>query len=288
MLPDNFESALYLPFNNSSLRAEFEFLTPDADHLCSDLGSFGVWLVLRGNYLLLDETTGELLASLPAQVNSEFESLFIGRWRGQACRVAVYPKDVALPDGVVAVDVMADDPQLSISLLSLATLARQLWRWHRHSCYCSNCGGLMDYVAGEWGRKCRQCHMIHYPHVHPCMIVLITRGDEVLLTRKSNWVAGRYGLVAGFMEPGECLEETVAREVMEETGITVKNLRYVGSQAWPFPSQLMLGFTAEYDAGDIVVDHSELEDARWFNRNELPLLPSKRSIARFLLDNYLK
>lgn len=109
----------------------------------------------------------------------------------------------------------------------------------------------------------------------------------MLLTRKANWVAGRYGLVAGFVEPGECLEETVVREVMEETGIVVKNIRYVGSQSWPFPSQIMTGFVADYAGGEIQVDMTELEDARWFSRDELPLLPARRSIARFLLDHHL-
>jgi NAD+ diphosphatase len=120
------------------------------------------------------------------------------------------------------------------------------------------------------------------------VIVVVRRNDEVLLVRKAEWVAGRYGLVAGFLDMGECLEEAVVREVMEETGIRIKNLRYVGSQSWPFPSQLMAGYVADYDGGDIVIETKELEDARWFPVDALPLLPPKRSIARYLIDTFAK
>jgi NAD+ diphosphatase len=109
----------------------------------------------------------------------------------------------------------------------------------------------------------------------------------VLLTRKAVWPPGRYSLVAGFLDFGECLEEAVVREVLEETGVLVNNVRYVGSQSWPFPSQLMAGFTAEYVSGEVVVEEKELEDARWFPLTALPALPPKRSIARYLLDNFL-
>ena len=182
---------------------------------------------------------------------------------------------------------MTDEPEISIALLSLAALGQQMVRWQKNSQHCSACGAEMSFLAGEWGRECQGCARQHYPHIHPCIIVLIHRGDEVLLTRAAHWVAGRYGLVAGFVEPGECLEETVVREVKEETGIDIKNIRYVGSQAWPFPSQIMTGFTAEYAGGEVQVDTHELEDARWFARDDLPPLPSKRSISRFLIDHYL-
>jgi NAD+ diphosphatase len=116
----------------------------------------------------------------------------------------------------------------------------------------------------------------------------VKRGNEFLLTRKSVWPAGRYSLVAGFLDFGESLEECVQREVKEETGIEVRNIRYVGSQNWPFPSQLMAGFIAEYAGGEIAVDHEELEDARWFCVNAMPAsLPAERSIARWIIDSYV-
>jgi len=117
---------------------------------------------------------------------------------------------------------------------------------------------------------------------------LVRRGDQFLLVRKKEWATGRYGLVAGFLDMSESLEECAAREVLEETGIRVKNVRYVGSQCWPFPSQLMAGFVAEYEGGEVTVDTKELEDARWFSRDALPDgLPPHRSIARWIIEKYM-
>ena len=116
--------------------------------------------------------------------------------------------------------------------------------------------------------------------------MLVRRGNELLLTRKAEWVSGRYSLVAGFLDFGESLEECAIREVREETSIEVCNVRYVGSQNWPFPAQLMAGFVADYVSGDICVDLHELEDARWFPSDALPLLPASRSIARWIIDNF--
>jgi len=134
------------------------------------------------------------------------------------------------------------------------------------------------------GKKCVACSYSHYPHIHPCAIVLVERPGEVLLVRKPAWPEGRYSLVAGFLEFGECLEETVTREVAEETGVTVEGIEYVGSQCWPFPSQLMAGFRARYKDGKVRPDLDELEDARWFPLSALPVLPPRRSISRFLID----
>lgn len=282
MFPEFYPSTLYLPFNAQSLKTEFKFLTPDHEQ---PIKSDDVWLVLQAGCLLIDASTRSLPSKHPEQADSE--PVFIGLWHGQACRVVSLPAAAVIPSGWLAVDLMADNPEIPLALLSLAVLGQQMVRWQKNSQCCSACGGPMFYIVGAWGRECCSCGRQHYPHIHPCIIVLIYRGDEVLLTRAAHWVPGRYGLVAGFVEPGECLEETVVREVKEETGLEVKNIRYIGSQAWPFPSQIMTGFVAEYAGGELQVDTTELEDARWFPCDDLPQLPSKRSIARFLLDHYL-
>jgi NAD+ diphosphatase len=283
MYPEFYESTLYLPFNAQSLKDEFKFLTPDHDET---IKTDDLWLVFQEGRLLVDESTRSMPSNRPEQVN--YAPVFIGLWQGKACRVVTLSSAVPAPSGLVPIDLMADNPDITLSLLSLAALGQQMVRWQKNSQHCSACGGSMSYLTGQWGRECGTCARQHYPHIHPCIIVLITRGDEVLLTRAPHWVAGRYGLVAGFVEPGECLEETLVREVKEETGIKVKNIRYVGSQAWPFPSQIMTGFVAEYAGGELQVDHNELEDARWFSRDNLPQLPSKRSISRYLLDHHLQ
>lgn len=139
-------------------------------------------------------------------------------------------------------------------------------------------------LQNEWGKECQACNNHHFPRIHPCVIGLIIKGDEILLARKAEWTDGRYSLVAGFVEFGECLEEAMARETAEETNIQIKNIRYIGSQSWPFPSQLMCGFVADYAGGEIELRDKELADAQWSKLDQLPTLPPKRSIARHLID----
>src|SRR5690606_32054782 len=145
----------------------------------------------------------------------------------------------------------------------------------------------MQQVPGERAMECTRCELRNYPRLSPSMIVLVTRGDEILLARSPRFVSGIYSTLAGFVEAGESVEQCVAREVFEEVGVAVKNIQYLGSQGWPFPHSLMLGFHAEYASGDIVMQPEEIEDAQWFNVHELPPLPASRSIARYLIDVYV-
>ncbi len=282
-LPDCYSSPVHLPFNRTAMAGDFQLETPDRDP-----GGPGTWVLLRGSDLIVTPgTTPELPTGsrLPVSDPGQ-EPVYLGRYRGQPCRALAIDRQAGLPDGFSAESLLAAQPTLSLSLLSLGGMAGQILHWLRGSRWCDRCGGACVPLPGEWGRHCPACNYAHFPHIHPCVIVLVRRGDEVLLTRKAEWPAGRYSLVAGFLDFGECLEEAVVREVEEETGVRVGNLRYVGSQSWPFPSQLMAGFVADYEGGEVVVEKTELEDARWFRNNELPLLPPKRSIARYILDKF--
>lgn len=165
--------------------------------------------------------------------------------------------------------------------------AAQISTWAREHRFCGSCGRPTVQVAGERAMYCEHDNLRFYPRISPSMIVLVTRGDEVLLARSPRFVTGVYSTLAGFVEPGESAEDCVRREVMEEVQVRVKNIRYVGSQCWPFPHSMMLGFHAEYDSGEIVPQPDEIEDARWFNINDLPPLPASRSIARHLIELYL-
>jgi len=165
--------------------------------------------------------------------------------------------------------------------------AAQIGTWARQHRFCGSCGGRMQHFAGERAMHCPNCELQHYPRLSPSMIVLVTRGDEILLARSPRFVSGVYSTLAGFVEAGESVEECVAREVREEVGLEVKNLQYIGSQGWPFPHSLMLGFHAEYAGGEIVPEPGEIEDARWFPLDALPPLPAARSIARYLIDLYV-
>jgi NAD+ diphosphatase len=154
--------------------------------------------------------------------------------------------------------------------------------------FCGRCGRPTRPVAGEHSMRCDACELSFYPRVAPAIIVLIRRGERALLAHAGRFRAGMYSTLAGFVEAGESLEQTLAREVREEVGIEVANIRYFGSQPWPFPHSLMVGFTADYAGGEIRVDGEEIIDARWFSHDELPGLPPHPSIARKLIDAWLR
>jgi NAD+ diphosphatase len=162
----------------------------------------------------------------------------------------------------------------------------ELLYWHHNTKYCGVCGGMMHFHT-DISKRCEHCGKEVWPQLATAVIVRITRGEnEVLLARGRNFRSDFYGLIAGFVETGETLEEAVAREVREETGLKVTNIRYFASQPWPYPIGLMVGFTADYDGGQIHVQREELKDVAWFHRDHLPKLPEKLSIARKLIDDW--
>lgn len=165
--------------------------------------------------------------------------------------------------------------------------AAQIATWADEHRFCGRCGAASVQIARERAMHCEACNLRAYPRISPSMIVLITRGDEILLARSPRFVTGVYSTLAGFAEPGESAEDCVVREVYEEVQLQVKNIQYVGSQCWPFPHSMMLGFHAEYAGGDIVPQVDEIEDAQWFRVDALPPLPMSRSIARYLIDLYV-
>lgn len=173
-------------------------------------------------------------------------------------------------------------------LFSLAGRALQILHWHREHRFCGRCGTAMVDRSTELARECPNCSLISHPRLSPAVIMAVVREKKILLARAPRFPEGMYSTLAGFVEPGETLEEAVGREVREETGIAVDNIRYVASQPWPFPHSLMIGFSATYAGGEIRIDDKEIEAAGWFGVDELPLLPSKVSIARLLIDNFVK
>jgi NAD+ diphosphatase len=281
-----YPDAINLPFNMAALKGEFvpghfSGFLPDGP---------GYWVVLRGGALVVRESgDGFLLpeGGRPDWVNPDQETHCLGTWKGRPVRTATIDKEAKLPPGLVAESFNATDDRLDDRLLTLGGIALQLHHWGRLSSVCSLCGGAMDRISVSHGKRCRTCSHEHFPAIHPCVIVLVRRNEEFLLVRKHAWPPGRYSLIAGFVDPGESLEDCVHREISEEAGVKVTNLRYVGSQNWPFPSQLMAGFVADYAGGDIMADGEELEDARWFCASSMPgSLPTRRSIARWIIDRY--
>lgn len=240
-----------------------------------------LWAVFRRDELLTPMAGPALLADLAEVPVSE--TILIGALDQRPVYAALVPDDFVLPDGWAGHGLRELLAHGDEDLWQIADYAVQLLRWQQHSQFCGGCGQAIA-LADGWGKRCSQCSHIVYPPVSPAIIVLIHDDQgRALLTTKTGWGA-RYSLVAGFVEPGESFEDCVAREVLEEVGVTLKRMRYIKSQSWPFPHQIMVGFLAEYAAGEIVIDASELADARWFTLDALPELPQSYTISRQILE----
>lgn len=256
-IPDG--QALWFPFQGQKLLVK----TQDQEAV-----------LLQGDQTLLDNIKHE-------------ELLYIGRYKGQPCIASALDADASLPGDWKAVGLRELYNLMPGFEYNIATYASQLINWHQTSRYCPVCGSPMESVEGGWGRSCVRGDYTGYPAVIPAIIVLIHDGKRVLMAHKAGW-GKRYGLIAGFVEPGETLEECVHREVKEEAGIEIENLQYTNSQPWPFPSQLMIGFMARYKSGTVQPQDNELDDVRWFSPETLPELPPPSSLAYMLISSWLK
>ena len=163
--------------------------------------------------------------------------------------------------------------------------AKALLEWRRDAQYCGRCGAHLVESKEFTAMDCPHCGNQIFPRINPCVIMLVSKGNQILLARHAQRNQDVYTCLAGFVEAGESIEHAVRREIMEETGIKVKNIKYFGSQSWPFPAQLMFGFTAEYESGDIIPQPGEIADAQWFDRDHCPATPQKGSIAYRLIHN---
>jgi NAD+ diphosphatase len=257
----------------------------------SPAGAF--WLAVRSSELLLVDDGGRPKVPLTtdlAELGLTTEAHhFLGTLDGIACFAAAVP-DTGEPAAGAAFHGLR--PLWSLvdeELFALAGRAVQIVEWDRTHRFCGRCGTPTVRAEGERAKRCPACELLAFPRVSPAIIVRVTRGDEILLARGRRWAHEvMYSVLAGFVDPGESLEECVVREVREEVGIEVRDLRYFGSQPWPFPHSLMVGFTAEYAGGAITVEDEELIDAQWFRVDELPPIPPKISIARRLIDDFVE
>lgn len=216
---------------------------------------------------------------------------YMGAWDQAACQaVELMPKSEAPPGFEwISLRHFIHNPTESPddALFALAGRGIQIIEWHRTHRYCGQCGGLLTEHEADRARECTRCQRTFYPRLSPCIIVLVTRGEEILLARGVRHPEGMYSTLAGFIEPGETAEQAVHREVREEVGIEVSHLQYWGSQPWPFPHQLMLGFYAEYERGNLILEEEEITDARWWHYQELPQHPPTSTISGRLINDYL-
>ncbi|MFJ3486977.1 NAD(+) diphosphatase [Pseudomonas sp. NPDC090202] len=253
-----------------------------------DVETAGGWAVVQSDQGFLLDGNGVMFPRewLKKQDLPLLAEHGIGHFDGEPVYVQILKQPVQL-DGTswqtLRQFMLADD----LDVFQTLGYAAQISTWAREHRFCGSCGQPTKQVPGERAMYCPTCDLRAYPRISPSMIVLVTRGDEVLLARSPRFVTGVYSTLAGFAEPGESAEDCLRREVMEEVQIKVKNIQYKGSQCWPFPHSMMLGFHAEYDSGEIVPQVDEIEDAQWFSIHDMPPLPASRSIARYLIDLYL-
>ena len=190
----------------------------------------------------------------------------------------------SIPDGYQLIPIRELIQLWSTTEFLQASRAVQLLEWRRNHKFCSHCGHATEIHSKEYAMVCPACGYHQYPRVQPCVITIITKGnDELLLAKSARNKSNMYGLIAGFVEVGETLEEAVQREAFEEVGVKLKNIRYMSSQPWPFPSNLMIAFHAEYDSGDIQLQLEEISDAQFFKFDQLPEIPFKGSIAHSMI-----
>lgn len=228
-------------------------------------------LVLSGLDPELDAADRLVWTGLDA---AEGERLFLGYDEGVPLFAAAPPHGQSFP-GARSLALFAMLDRFHAGDAALYAAARSLVDWHGRHGFCAVCGTATAIFRAGWGRTCLACHAEHFPRVDPVVIMLAEHGDKVLLGRQPPWPQGRYSALAGFLEVGESIEEAVRRETLEEAGIRVGAVRYVASQPWPFPSSLMIACIGTAENDDITIDVHELEDARWFTRDEV-----RRALAR--------
>ena len=235
-----------------------------------------------------------------SEVPDDAETVLLGVGHDGAAVFAADPgpeRGVALRPEASLVGLRDVAAMSALADANLLAHASGLLNWHRRHRFCANCGHATDSVEAGYVRSCPNCGAQHHPRTDPVVITLVTDGDRVLLGRNANWPERRFSCLAGFVEPGESLEEAVAREVGEEAGVTVSDVRYVSSQPWPFPASLMLGFEATYAGGDPHPHDRELQAVAWFTREDLRRaaagdgevsIPPPLAIARRLMDGWLR
>jgi NAD+ diphosphatase len=245
----------------------------------------------RGRELVLD-AEGQLpsVEAIDAAGLEAERTQYLGRLGTTHCYSAELPDEVVLPSGLVSRDLRLAYGTLPADQHAVAARAVQVVEWDRSHQFCGRCGGRTEPSDRDRSLHCPKCNIPYYPRLAPAMIVRVERDDEILLARAANFPAGIYSVLAGFVEPGESVEEAVVREVWEETRIVVGDVKYYSSQPWPYPNSLMLGFTARYVDGEIDTSHdAEIEDAGWFRANELPkVFPGRISISQWLLHDWLE
>lgn len=248
------------------------------------------WFIFKSNEMLVKiddsikihhQKIGELNIPLVRMIH-------LGTLKGDPCYSAEIDPEFDVPKEMGFKDLRSLYNVLDEDVYLLAGKAAQIMEWDKNHRFCGKCGNPTMLMDNELAKICPECGLVSYTRISPAVITAIVKDGELLMAQHARSPRTMYGLIAGFVEVGETLKEGVEREIMEEVGLKVKNIKYFKSQPWPFPDSLMIGFTAEYESGEIKIDEHEITDAKWFKVDEVPRLPSKISIASELIDWYIE
>jgi NAD+ diphosphatase len=249
------------------------------------------WFAFSGGKLLLNSAEGghslPLLEDVGDTGIAVVRTQYLGVLEAHSCYSAELPTDAKAPVGMSFNELRSTYDMIDEDLYVLAGRALQIVTWDQTTQYCGRCGCQTTLLQGERAKKCPACGFLNYPRLSPAVITAVLKGDNILLARRTGSRA-MYSILAGFVEPGETLEECLEREIMEEVGVQVKNPRYFTSQPWPFPNSLMIGFIAEWESGEISPDGIEISQAGWYSAKDLPEVPPKMTIAREIIDWFVR
>ena len=258
----------------------------------NEMCSYNIVLLGNNAVLLTKTENGDISILISKEILQDFacgKVLEIGTFSGQKCGVIEVEENFDIDNNLFEVKLIRESLALINSdELNALSRAIEFKNWLSKRKYCGSCGALLEDAQNETAKICPACKNRFYPVLAPAVIVAITRGNQILLAHNHRFKENLYSLIAGFVESGETLEHAVKREVFEEVGLHVKNIKYFSSQTWPFPNSLMMGFTAEFESGEIKIDQKELADAAWYDFDKLPLIPNGETIARRLIDHVTK
>jgi NAD+ diphosphatase len=250
------------------------------------------WFIFRGDTLLVRDKAGSTVIPCYedlADINQSFlRTHYLGEFNCISCYAGEVDEHIQVDGTMSFVGLRPLLGILSEGIFSIAGRAFQVIHWDRTHQFCGRCGSHTEPKADERAKICTQCGLTNYPRVSPAIIVAVIKDSEILLARSPRYQYSFYSVLAGFVEPGETFEECVRREVREEVGIEVENIRYLTSQPWPFPHTLMVGFTGDYAGGEITVDKDEITEARWFKADNLPVIPRPGTISHQLIDWFVR
>ena len=255
-----------------------------------ELAPSSVIVLVNGRCALMRDDFSRLpsASELAGHLDGDCSMMFAGNVDDTECWCAKMPQGFSIPKGLVEMESRLAFVHSNPDIANAISRGREFISWRGAHRFCGACGQPTAFAESDLAIVCPVCGMMYYPQIAPAVITMITRngGKEVLLAHNKRFTTPSFSFIAGFVESGESLEQAVAREIMEEAGITVKNIRYVSSQPWPFPNSLMLGFMAEYESGKPYPKDGELTEIGWFTKENLPMLPSPGSIARKIINDY--